>query len=112
MTTQMNAWRRMIWEDQRAPESARLDFVVHLGDFIYEVVEYPDEVKKRYDRTVYEVCRIPDARKVGNFHAPLPLTTPVVTQIVVDGVSTTCFQSTAGTPDKNTEAAFGAKGNP
>ena len=68
-----NAWRRMIWEDQRAPADARLDFVVHLGDFIYEVVQYPDEVKQRYDRIVYEVCRIPDARKVGNFHVPTTL---------------------------------------
>ena len=68
-----NAWRRMIWEDQHAPADARLDFVVHLGDFIYEVVEYPDEVQHRYDRTVYEVCRIPDSRKVGNFHVPTTL---------------------------------------
>jgi len=68
-----NAWRRMIWEDQRAPAGARLDFVLHLGDFIYEVVEYPDEVAHRYDRTVYDIGRIPDARKVGNFHVPTTL---------------------------------------
>src|SRR4051812_39328592 len=68
-----NAWRRMIWEDRRAPANARLDFVLHLGDFIYEVVEYPDEVKQRYGRTIREVCRIPDARKVGNFHVPTTL---------------------------------------
>jgi len=68
-----NAWRRMIWEDQHAPADARLDFVVHLGDFIYEVVEYPEEVKKRYGRTVYEVCRIPDARKIDNFYVPTTL---------------------------------------
>jgi alkaline phosphatase D len=66
-----NAWRRMIWEDQHA--SARLDFVLHLGDFIYEVVEYPDEVSHRYDRTVYDLGRIPDGRKVGNFHVPTTL---------------------------------------
>jgi alkaline phosphatase D len=35
------------------------------------VVEYPDEVKTRYDRTIYEVARIPDGHKVGNFHIPL-----------------------------------------
>lgn len=67
----LNAYRRMIYEDERAPEASRLGFVLHLGDFIYEVVEYPDEVKTRYDRTIYEVARIPDGRKVGNFHIPL-----------------------------------------
>src|SRR5678809_1539000 len=38
---------------------------------IYEVVEYPDEVKTRFDRTIYEVARIPDGHQVGNFHIPL-----------------------------------------
>jgi alkaline phosphatase D len=69
----LNAYRRMIYEDERAPAAEQLDFVLHLGDFIYEVVEYPDEVKTRYDRTIYEVARIPDSHKVGNFHIPLTL---------------------------------------
>ncbi len=67
----LNGYRRMIYEDERAPAAEQLDFVLHLGDFIYEVVEYPDEVKTRYDRTIYEVARIPDGHKVGNFHIPL-----------------------------------------
>ncbi len=68
-----NAYRRMIWEDQRAAPDRRLGFVLHLGDFIYEVVEYPDEVAHRYDRTVYDIGRVPDGRKVGNFHVPTTL---------------------------------------
>jgi alkaline phosphatase D len=68
-----NAYRRMIWEDERAPEDRKLGFVLHLGDFIYEVVEYPDEVSHRYARTVYDLGRIPDDRKVGNFHVPTTL---------------------------------------
>ncbi|MBA3896481.1 MAG: alkaline phosphatase D family protein [Sphingomonadaceae bacterium] len=68
-----NAYRRMIWEDERAPSDQRLGFVLHLGDFIYEVVEYPDEVPHRYARTVYDIGRVPDARKVGNFHVPTTL---------------------------------------
>jgi alkaline phosphatase D len=67
----LNAYRRMIYEDERAVAAEQLDFVLHLGDFIYEVVQYPDEVKTRYDRTIYEVARIPDGHKVGNFHIPL-----------------------------------------
>ena len=69
----LNAFRKMIYEDERAPAAEQLDFVLHLGDFIYEVVQYPDEVKTRYDRTIYEVARIPDGHKVGNFHIPLTL---------------------------------------
>jgi alkaline phosphatase D len=68
-----NAFRRMIWEDERAAPDQRLGFVLHLGDFIYEVVEYPDEVPHRYARTVYDLGRIPDARKVSNFHVPTNL---------------------------------------
>ena len=69
----LNAYRRMIFEDERAQPSDRIGFVLHLGDFIYEVVEYPEEVKTRYDRIIYDVGRIPDGGKVGNFHFPLTL---------------------------------------
>src|SRR4029078_5837063 len=79
-----NGYRRMIFEDERAAPprlgdstgvlgDAQLGFVLHLGDFIYEVVEYPDELKTRYDRTIYDVARIPDGglSGVGKFHYPL-----------------------------------------
>jgi alkaline phosphatase D len=69
----LNAYRRMIFEDARAAPQDQLDFVLHLGDFIYEVVEYPEEVQTRYDRKIYEVARIPDGEKVGNFHIPLTI---------------------------------------
>ena len=70
----LNGYRRMIFEDERKPAAEQLGFVLHLGDFIYEVVQYPDEVKTRYGRTIYEVARLPaepDSFKVGNFHMPL-----------------------------------------
>ncbi|HWA86145.1 MAG TPA: alkaline phosphatase D family protein, partial [Opitutus sp.] len=66
----LNAYRRMIYEDERAPAAEQLGFVLHLGDFIYEVVEYPEETKTRYDRIIYEVARIPEALKAGPFHVP------------------------------------------
>lgn len=68
-----NAFRRMIWEDRKAPAEEKLGFVLHLGDFIYEVFENPNEVSHRYDRTVFSLGRIPDARKIGNFHVPTTL---------------------------------------
>jgi alkaline phosphatase D len=67
----LNAYRKMIFEDERTAPADQLEFVLHLGDFIYEVVEYPEEGATRYDRTIYEVARIPDGRQVGKFHLPL-----------------------------------------
>src|SRR4030095_3537551 len=69
----LNGYRRMIFEDERAAPADQLGFVLHLGDFIYEVVEYPDEMPTRYDRTIYDVGRIPDGglSGVGKFHYPL-----------------------------------------
>jgi alkaline phosphatase D len=69
----LNGYRRMIFEDERAAPADRLGFVLHLGDFIYEVVEYPDEVPTRYDRTIYDLGRIPDGGKTSNFHYPLTI---------------------------------------
>ena len=44
----------MLWEDERAAPEDRLGFVLHLGDFVYEVVQTPDQVKggHRYDRKI------------------------------------------------------------
>ena len=70
----LNGYRRMIFEDERTRRQDQLGFVLHLGDFIYEVIEYPEEMKTRYDRTIYEVARLPakpDSFRVGNFHMPL-----------------------------------------
>src|SRR5262245_57990491 len=67
----LNGYRRMIFEDERAAPGDRLGFVLHLGDFIYEVVQYPDEVKTRLGRTIYEVARLAEGHKVGNFYIPL-----------------------------------------
>ena len=69
----LNAYRRMIFEDERAAPENQLGFVLHLGDFIYEVLEYPEEVPTRYDRTVYEVARLADGGTNGKLHYPLTL---------------------------------------
>jgi len=69
----LNAYRRMMFEDERARPEDQLGFVLHLGDFIYEVVEYPEEVKTRYDRTIYDIGKIPDGGESSNFHYPLTL---------------------------------------
>jgi len=64
----LNAYRRMIWEDERAAPEERIGFVLHLGDFVYEVVQYPDQVKdgRRFDRRVTFPIRFPDGKTVAN----------------------------------------------
>lgn len=70
----MNAYRRMIFEDEQAPPDERLDFVLHLGDFIYEVVWYPeDRPQGMYDRKVTELVRFANGQKVADFHVPTTL---------------------------------------
>jgi alkaline phosphatase D len=74
----MNAWRRMIFEDERAAPEDRLGFVLHLGDFIYEVVQYPDQVKDghRYNRIVTFPVKFPTGGKAvarNRFRVPQSL---------------------------------------
>src|SRR3984957_9141129 len=65
------AYRRMIYEDERAPDADRIAFVLHLGDFIYEIVWYPeDRPQGMYDRRLRDVVRYPSGEKISDFHIP------------------------------------------
>ncbi|MEY2485637.1 MAG: alkaline phosphatase [Verrucomicrobiota bacterium] len=69
-----NAYRRMIFEDLRAPADEQLDFVLHLGDFIYEIVWYPeDRPQGMYDRKLRDIVRYPNGEKIQDFHIPTTL---------------------------------------
>jgi alkaline phosphatase D len=66
-----NAYRRMIFEDERAPEQDRIGFVLHLGDFIYEIVWYPeDRPQGMYDRRLRDIVRYEHGEKIADFHIP------------------------------------------
>jgi alkaline phosphatase D len=66
-----NAYRRMIFEDQKAAAEDRLGFVLHLGDFIYELVWYPEERPQgMYDRKLRDIVRYPHGEKHADFHIP------------------------------------------
>jgi len=66
-----NAYRRMIFEDERASEADRIGFVLHLGDFIYEIVWYPeDRPQGMYDRRLRDIVRYPHGEKIRDFHIP------------------------------------------
>jgi alkaline phosphatase D len=66
-----NAYRRMIYEDERAAADQQLDFVFHQGDFIYEIVWYPeDRPQGMYDRRLRDLIRYPHGEKIEDFHVP------------------------------------------
>lgn len=69
-----NAYRKMIHEDERAVPADRLGFVLHLGDFFYEVVQTPDQVKNghRYDRVIKFPVTFTHGRKVANNRFTVP----------------------------------------
>ena len=63
----LNAYRRMIYEDEKDP---KIEFVLHLGDFIYELVWYPEDRAKYMDRTVRDIVRYATGEKIRDFHVP------------------------------------------
>ena len=69
-----NAYRRMIYEDEKADLDQQIDFVFHQGDFIYEVVNYPeDRPNGYYGRRLRDVIRYPHGEKIRDFHIPTTL---------------------------------------
>jgi alkaline phosphatase D len=70
-----NAYRRMIWEDERRPRDQQLGFVLHLGDFIYEVCWYPEDKPggRRYGRRIRDLFRYPNGENLHDYHLPTTL---------------------------------------
>lgn len=69
-----NAYRRMIWEDERAAPADQLQFVMHLGDFFYELMWYPeDRPQGMYGRKLRDLVRYAQGEKHGDFHVPTTL---------------------------------------
>ena len=61
----------MIWDDARSALDDRLSFVLHLGDFVYEIVWYPeDRPQGMYDRRIRDIVRYPEGEKHADFHVP------------------------------------------
>lgn len=66
-----NAYRRMMFEDVRAAPAEQLEFVLHLGDFIYETLWYPEDAPHGVSgRTVRDIVRYPRGERIGDYHIP------------------------------------------
>jgi alkaline phosphatase D len=59
----------------RRPRAEQLSFVLHLGDFIYEIIRYPEDAPDGLDRgrRLRGNVRYPTGKKVRNFHFPVDL---------------------------------------
>jgi len=70
-----NAYRRMIYEDEAAAPQDRLGFVLHLGDFIYEITVYPEDGRdgRSGTRRIRGNLRYPNGEKIRNYHFPTSL---------------------------------------
>ncbi len=68
----LNAYRRMIYEDVRRPRAERLSFVLHLGDFIYEIGEISGGRARTASTAAgaSRYCSLPARRKAAQL--PLP----------------------------------------
>ncbi len=70
----LNAYRKMIFEDEARAKDQQLNFVLHLGDFIYEVTWYAeDNPNGNRGRRIRDLYKFPQGRKVSNFHLPVTL---------------------------------------
>ena len=71
----LNAYRRMLYEDARRSREEQLGFVLHLGDFIYELVWYAEERPGGVERgrRLRDIVRYPTGEKVTTFHIPADL---------------------------------------
>lgn len=70
-----NGYRKMIHEDERVAPAERIGFVLHLGDFVYEVVQYPEQVAKhgkRYDRVITFPIKFPKGKPVARNRFMVP----------------------------------------
>jgi len=63
-------YRRLIREDAGRPDEERIRFVLHLGDFIYEMIWSPDDQPVVQGRRVREIGPLPTGRKVGPIQVP------------------------------------------
>jgi alkaline phosphatase D len=66
-----NAYRRMMFDDAQKPRAEQLGFVLHLGDFFYELVWYPEDKATYYARKVRDIVRYPNTEKHEDFHVPV-----------------------------------------
>lgn len=70
----LTPWRRMIFDDVAKHEQARIEFVLHLGDFVYETVWLPEDRPKGYfDRKLRHIVDYPDGERHDDYRSPTSL---------------------------------------
>lgn len=68
------AYRRMIFDDEHRASAEQLGFVLHLGDFFYELIWYPeDRPQGMYARRLRDIVRFSPGEKIADYHVPVSL---------------------------------------
>jgi alkaline phosphatase D len=69
-----NAYRRLLFEDASSAQSDKVSFVVHLGDFIYQGIIYPEDKPDGFmGRRVRDSIRYPRGHKINGWNFPAEL---------------------------------------
>ncbi|MCG8435264.1 MAG: alkaline phosphatase D family protein [Gammaproteobacteria bacterium] len=71
----MTPYRRMLAEDKKRRNEEQIQFVLHLGDFIYEEVWYPEETLDGtfLRRKLRDTVRFPDSGLIDDLRYPISL---------------------------------------
>lgn len=69
----MSPYRRMIADDIARAENDRIQFLLHLGDFIYEEIWYPEDRATFLHRQIRDTVRMPDGGGEPNWRWPVSL---------------------------------------
>lgn len=69
----MTPYRRMMAEDRAKPANEQIEFILHLGDFIYEEVWYPEDRETFLRRRIRDTVRMPTGGGEPDWRWPITL---------------------------------------
>jgi len=69
----MTPYRRMMAEDRAKPADEQVEFVLHLGDFIYEEIWYPEDRETFLRRRIRDTARMPTGGGEPDWRWPVTL---------------------------------------
>ena len=70
----LTPWRRMIFDDLARSAGEQIEFVLHLGDFVYETVWLPEDRPQGYfDRKLRHIVDYPDGERDQDYRSPTSL---------------------------------------
>jgi alkaline phosphatase D len=69
----LTAWRRMISDDARNAAAEQIEFILHLGDFVYDTVWQPEDRPNGYLDRKLRPIRYPTGERHEDYYVPVTL---------------------------------------